>query len=76
MAKMAEVFDDVRHEPDFGNGRYVRNLIEQSKMNLAHRLLTMDPEKLDREKLTTLTDADIAAPKTVKKGQAKIGFCS
>lgn len=55
--KLQAIFDAVRVEPQFGNGRYVRNLFERAVNNQAMRLSTdMD---LTKEELTTIADTDI-----------------
>ena len=51
----------TRHpDPRFGNGRYVRNLFESAVERQAMRLAS--EKDLDRERLMTLTLADLAAP--------------
>ena len=51
--KLASVFETARRQADFGNGRYVRNVLEKAKMAQATRLLTQDYESLTQEDLTT-----------------------
>ena len=77
MKKLAVLFDAARNESDFGNGRYVRNVIERSKMNLASRVLGMYPDSITKEILTTIEADDIVIPE-IKKAAAqnvcRIGF--
>jgi len=55
--KLKDVFDIVRLEAQFGNGRYVRNLYEKAVNNQAMRLSTdMD---LTKDDLITIIDSDI-----------------
>ncbi|WP_346888916.1 AAA family ATPase [Clostridium sp. UBA1056] len=55
--KLKDIFDIVRLEAQFGNGRYVRNLYEKTVNNQAMRLSTdMD---LTKEDLITIVDSDI-----------------
>ncbi|GAA0777753.1 hypothetical protein GCM10008908_33410 [Clostridium subterminale] len=55
--KLKDIFDIVRLEAQFGNGRYVRNLYEKAVNNQAMRLSTdMDLTKAD---LITIIDSDI-----------------
>lgn len=55
--KLIDIFDKVRFESQFGNGRYVRNLYERAINNQAMRLSTdMD---LTKEELITVIDTDI-----------------
>ena len=72
--KLLRVFDVARSNSDFGNGRYVRNVFEQAKMNQASRLLEKDYDELTADDITTITADDIVIPelKTVEKRQ--IGF--
>ena len=75
MAKLSSVFETARQQDDFGNGRYVRNILELSRMNQARRLLASETENITKSALLTLEESDIevpaAKPKTVER---KIGF--
>ena len=77
LEKLRAVFEAARLQPDFGNGRYARNAVEQAKMNMASRLLTTDLAAVTKETLTTIEEADIDLP-TVKKAVRTnvIGFCA
>lgn len=75
--KLAILFDHARVESDFGNGRFVRNVIEKAKMAQAARLLTMDFDSVGRKDISTICAADIEVPETVEKaGKKRIGFCA
>lgn len=75
--KLSGLFDTARSERDFGNGRYVRNVIEKAKMAQATRLLTMDFDSIGNEDITTITAEDVELPKASTKPKAKqIGFCA
>ena len=66
----------IAPEEDFGNGRYVRNLFEQAKMNQASRLLEKDFDAIKKEDVITITEDDILLPTVSKKDEKrKIGFC-
>ena len=74
--KLKILFDTARLEGDFGNGRYVRNVFEQAKMNQASRLMERDLDTISDRELSTIVAEDIVVPqisKTVSK--PKIGFC-
>ena len=58
-AQLRRLFDAVRVKKDFGNGRYVRNVLEQARMNMASRLVSVDTETLTRELATTVCAEDI-----------------
>ena len=60
--KLEDVFDAARSEVDFGNGRYVRNVIEQAKMAQATRLLAMDFDSIRRKDVVTICADDITMP--------------
>ena len=74
--RLEKVFDQARTESDFGNGRYVRNIFEQAKMNQASRLLERDFDSITTEEVTTITADDIIVPtKAPKIEKRRIGFC-
>ena len=78
MEKLRNIYEAVRKNSDFGNGRFVRKMIEEAEMNLAVRLGNLEESDISDEMLTTIEDCDIpsAPPKTVKNtgGLARIGF--
>ena len=77
MEKLSVLFDDARLQDDFGNGRYVRNLIELSKMNQACRILNKDPDELSDADLTLIEDVDIDVPMCKPRPKINpIGFAS
>ena len=79
MNKMHSLFDDVHKFPNFGNGRYVRNVIEISRMNLASRIVEMDPDSINEKVLTTIDEQDIEVAAYGNKDNLKtrtIGFVS
>ena len=51
--------ETARSNTDFGNGRYVRNIFEQAKMNQASRLLEKDFDDITSDEITTITAEDI-----------------
>ena len=72
--KLASVFETARRQADFGNGRYVRNIIEKAKMAQATRLLAKDYESLTQEDITTLSAEDIEMPEIAAPARPRIGF--
>ena len=60
--KLNEIFDAAREKQDFGNGRYVRNLIELSTLKQASRLAKSDLDRITDDEMETITAADISAP--------------
>jgi len=76
IEKLAIIFEDCRHEDDFGNGRFVRNIIERAKMAQASRLLRMEVDALSDEDIATICADDIEAPELGNKPvKRRIGFC-
>ena len=77
LSEMTSLFEEARRRPDFGNGRYVRNVIEQFRMNQASRILGMDPEKVTEKILTTLEEEDIRLSEISPEPEKRvIGFAS
>ena len=72
--KLASVFETARRQADFGNGRYVRNILEKAKMAQATRLLTQDYESLTQKEITTLCAEDIEMPEIAALARSRIGF--
>jgi SpoVK/Ycf46/Vps4 family AAA+-type ATPase len=74
-AKLREVFAVALQDDDYGNGRYVRNILEKAKMKQASRLVAMDYSAVTSEDVRTIVASDIEMP--VKKAkQTRIGFCA
>ena len=73
--KLEKAFDVAKANEDFGNGRYVRNIFEQAKMNQASRLLEKDFESITADEITTITADDIVIPEEPKSQKRRIGFC-
>lgn len=74
-AKLERDFDAVRAESDFGNGRYVRNVIEKAKMAQASRLISMDYDAIKTKDLSTICEEDIEETPIIHKPKMRrIGF--
>ena len=77
MNKLLIIYDNARKEEDYGNGRFVRNVLELSRMNQANRILSMDPDKVTTRMLTTIEEEDIELPKAkVEPKKRRMGFVS
>ncbi len=75
--KAHEIFREAVKLHDFGNGRFVRNLLESAIMGMSQRLAGQDLNNLSDEMLVTLTADDFTMPKlTTQKddNRRKIGF--
>jgi SpoVK/Ycf46/Vps4 family AAA+-type ATPase len=80
MAVTAEAMDKIRSNcdaakvsPDYGNGRYIRKLLEEAEMNMAARISGVPEDRLTDELITTIDACDIPEFKQ-KKTEHKIGF--
>ena len=74
VAKLEILFDIARQQNDFGNGRYVRNILEQARMSQATRLMEADFDSITTEDVVTIKAEDIAEPKAKPKEKRRIGF--
>lgn len=74
LAKLTTAFEVARKQSDFGNGRYVRNLLEQAKMNQASRLLEYDFDAITAEEIKTIKAEDIVIPEVKTEVKRTIGF--
>lgn len=59
---------------DYGNGRFVRNMLEKARMKQATRLVAMDADTLTQDDVATLTAADFEMPDQLKNTSTIIGF--
>jgi len=74
IEKAASIFASVARKPDFGNGRFVRNIFEKAKMKQAGRLVNMNVDSVTKKDLMTLVYDDFEAPPELKRDTRKIGF--
>ena len=74
--KAKELFSVVKESRDFGNGRFVRNLFEQARINLAYRVSRMETDAVSKETLTTLIAEDFELPSAFRSEprKRKMGF--
>ncbi len=57
--KIEAIFDRITDKDDFGNGRFVRKMIEKAELNLAERLMSVSEEEINEKLITTLEADDI-----------------
>lgn len=74
MGKLRTVFRYMGKKDDFGNGRYVRSMLEQAQMNQAERLLKKDISTITDTELFTITAEDIEIPLMEREERRVIGF--
>ena len=78
ISKMHEVFATAREDEEFGNGRFVRNVLEDAKMAQASRLVGMNFDDVKKKDVHTIIADDIEMPTVIEKNQERvnIGFTS
>ena len=82
MEKLRRNYESVHGSRDYGNGRFVRKMLEEAEMNLSERLTELmasddGTEDLTIEQMTTLEACDIPeAGKKVTNQKRKIGFAA
>ena len=74
LTKLTAAFEAARKQSDFGNGRYVRNLLEQAKMNQASRLMEYDFNAITAKEIKTIKAEDIVIPEVKTEVKRTIGF--
>lgn len=74
MNKLRQNYDIVRGENDYGNGRFVRKMLEEAEMNLAERVLQYKESEITKELITTIKECDIPNQSCNKSESKKIGF--
>ena len=74
--KLISIFDMAKKDPEFGNARYARSLIEKAESIKSDSIDIMDILKLSDDELFQLTAQDFSAIATVKEyaAEKKIGF--
>ena len=73
--KLYGVFDVARMNDNFGNGRFVRNVVERARMKQLKRLLENGLDAIARDSINTIEACDIEIPMIKEKEQVRIGFC-
>ena len=73
---MEQLFSIAREQDDFGNGRYVRNVIEKAQMAQAVRLLDQDYDRISDRDIVTLQakDIELTEIKREKTRYLRVGF--
>lgn len=73
MEKLKNIYESARRSSNFGNGRFVRKMLEEAEMNLAERAAQSDESMLTAELITTIEEEDIPKP-DLKNKKKQIGF--
>ncbi len=72
--KLSHLFDKARTEEYYGNGRYVRNVIEKARMKQMVRLLNMGYENVSKNDLRIILPEDVEIPAEQELTRKQIGF--
>ena len=76
-SKLRDLFEEARLDPEFGNGRYVRNVLEKTRMNQASRLIKKNLDDLTAEDFMVIEAEDITVPAVSKRKEERtIGFAT
>ena len=75
MSEMRKHYVNSKGSVDFGNGRFVRKLLEEAEMKLAERILQVDEAEITGQLITTIERSDIPKVQEKKTEQKNpIGF--
>ena len=78
IPRVKNIIASGRKQENFGNGRYVRNILDKAIMKQASRLVASDPSIITNENIKILTtdDFDIRSYETITlvNNQNIIGF--
>ena len=62
VERIRGIVDKARLQSDFGNGRYVRNLIEKARMAQNSRLMQLDYDSVTADDIKRICEEDIKEP--------------
>ncbi len=74
VSKLKEIFESVSKTDDFGNGRYVRNIMEKAELNRASRLAKMNLNEVTQAMLEQFKKSDFEITEVRKTEKRCIGF--
>ena len=76
--RVREIIGKTIGSKDFGNGRFVRNMLEKARMAQASRIMTADENEVDTEAINTLRADDFELPEDLspKSTYRPIGFAN
>lgn len=79
LRKCHQIFADACRQKEFGNGRFVRNLLEQAELNQAARIMKQTKGKrVSKKRLCTFvaSDFDVNLTETFGEEPKRIGFAA
>ena len=75
LDRIHEIVETATDQADFGNGRYVRNLIEKARIVQNSRLVRMDYDDVTADDIKRILAEDVEFPEEVgKKPERQFGF--
>ena len=54
LKKLESIYEKARTKEGYGNGRFVRKILEEANMNIADRLCGLAPDEITEEMLTVI----------------------
>ena len=75
VKKLSHIYQNAVGASDFGNGRYVRNIVEKAELNRASRIAKMNFDEVSKTMLESFSVEDFEEENVVKKDTHIIGFC-
>jgi AAA+ superfamily predicted ATPase len=72
--KLMPIYREAVRTVDFGNGRFVRNMLEQAMMRQAGRLVHGNLDKISDGDLKLLRASDFEAPEVLGQARRLVGF--
>lgn len=76
IEKLKKSYENVHSEGDYGNGRFVRKMLEEAEMNIATRLFDEGESEITDELIKCIEECDIPEIAESKKIVKRIGFAS
>lgn len=75
MEKLRKNYESARESSDYGNGRFVRKMLEEAEMNLAERVSQFGESEITTQLVTTIEECDIPESEAMRyHGKKAIGF--
>lgn len=76
MKKLRKNYECVINHKDYGNGRYVRKVLEEVEMNMAERISYLEDMEITVQLLTTIEECDVPEVDIKEIQKKRIGFCA
>ena len=74
MQKLKDIYSETCCAPDFGNGRFVRNMVERARLAQADRLISLGYDAVSEKDIATIIADDIFVPERNEICRLKLGF--